>query len=143
MAYATQSDLSPRRISAAELLQLTDDTSSGTVNTQVVSDILDEASGLIDSYCRQRYTIPLQSSLQVKGLCLTIAEYLLYLRRRRVKDDVRQAYEDAVAFLKDVSGGKAALDQPSTAPAQSGAGDVQTTQVTERFSDDNLGGFIH
>lgn len=141
MAYATQTDLSPRRISNAELVQLTDDSNSGQVNAQLVSDILDEASAQIDSYCGQRYAIPLQSSLQVKGLCLTIAEYLLYLRRKRMKADVRQAFEDALVFLKDVSSGKARLDQPVTAQPQLGTGDVQVTQAAERFSDDNLSGY--
>ena len=142
MSYAVQSDLSPRRISNAELIQLTDDTNSGAVNAQLVTDVLDEASALIDSYCRVRYTVPLQASSQVKGLCLTIGEYLLYLRRKRMKPDVRQAYEDALAFLKDVSTSKAGLDQPATATPQTSGGDVQVTQVQERFSEDSLAGFL-
>ncbi|HKV94887.1 MAG TPA: DUF1320 domain-containing protein [Candidatus Angelobacter sp.] len=142
MGYATQADLSPRRISNAELLQLTDDTNSGVVNAALVSDILDEASATIDSYCGQRYGVPLQSSLQVKGLCLTITEYLLYLRRKRMKADVRQSYEDALAFLKDVSIGKARLDQPAAAAAQTSAGDVQVTAKPEKFSDANLSAFV-
>jgi phage gp36-like protein len=129
-------------MSNAELVQLTDDTNSGAVNAPLVVDILDEASALIDSYCSVRYNIPLQSSSQVKGLCLTIAEYLLYLRRKRMKADVRQAYEDALAFLKDVSTSKAGLDQPVAATPQSGGGDVQVTQIQERFSEQSLGGFL-
>jgi phage gp36-like protein len=142
MPYAVQADLSPRRISNSELIQLTDDTNSGAVNAQLVTDILDEASALIDSYVRVRYNLPLQASSQVKGLCLTIGEYLLYLRRKRVKTDVRQAYVDALAFLKDVSTSKAGLDQPVSATPQSGGGDVQVTQIQERFSEGSLGGFL-
>ncbi len=142
MAYATQNDLSPRRISAAELLQLTDDTNSGVVNAQLVTDILDESSALIDSYVGQRYTVPLQPSSQVKGLCLTLGEYYLYLRRKRMKEDVRQSYEDALSFLRDVSSGKARLDQPSAALPQTGSGEVLTTKKDEKFSDTNLSGFV-
>jgi phage gp36-like protein len=142
LAYAVQNDLSPRRISNAELIQLTDDTNSGAVNAQLVSDILDEASAVVDSYAGQRYGVPLQTSLQVKGLTLTIAEYLLYLRRKRMKEDVRQAYEDAISFLRDVSSGKARLDQPAAATQQSGAGDVQTTTKPEKFSDQNLAAYV-
>jgi phage gp36-like protein len=142
MSYAVKADLSPRRISASELVQLTDDTNSGSTNDQVITDVLTEASALIESYCRVRYTVPLQASDQVKGLCLTLAEYYLYLRRKRVKDDVRQSYEDAIAFLKDVSSGKAGLDQPATATPQTSGGDVQVTSVEERFSDDNLSGYV-
>jgi len=142
LAYATQNDLSPRRISAAELLQLTDDTNSGVVNAQLVTDILDESSALIDSYVGQRYTVPLQPSSQVKGLCLTLGEYYLYLRRKRMKEDVRQSYEDALSFLRDVSSGKARLDQPSAALPQTGSGEVLTTKKDEKFSDTNLSGFV-
>lgn len=141
MGYAQQSDLSPTRITNAELVQLTDDTNSGQVNAAVVSTVLNGASALIDSYCGQRYTLPLQPTLQLTELCLDIAEYKLYLRRKRMKPDVRQAYEDALAFLKDVSAGKARLDQPATQLPQAGAGDVQITAIEERFSDDNLAGF--
>jgi phage gp36-like protein len=112
------------------------------VNAQVVTDVLTEASGKIDSYCRMRYSVPLQASEQIKGLTLDIAEYLLFARKRRVPDDVRQRYDDAIAFLKDVSAGRAALDQPATATQQSGGGPVVTTQVAEKFSDDNLKGFV-
>ncbi|HLJ89570.1 MAG TPA: DUF1320 domain-containing protein [Candidatus Angelobacter sp.] len=142
MAYATQDDLSPRRITALELVQLTDDTNSGKVNTVMVSDILNESSALIDSYCRQRYTIPLQASNQVKGLTLTIAEWFLYQRRKKMKKDVSEAYDYAVQFLRDVASGKASLDQPVAAAPQSGAGDVRPTQTVERFSDDNLAGYV-
>ena len=142
MSYAVQVDLSPRRISNSELVQLTDDTNSGQVNAQLVTDILDEASATVDSYCGQRYAVPLQASSQVKGLVLTIAEYLLYLRRKRMKVDVRQAWEDAMKFLGDVSSGKARLDQPIAATPQIGAGDVQVTAIPQRFSGSNLSGYI-
>jgi phage gp36-like protein len=142
LPYAVQADLTPRRLTAAELGQLTDDVRGTEINAQVVTDILTEASGKIDSYCRMRYNVPLQPSEQVKGLTLDIAEFLLFSRRRRVTDDVRQRYDDAIGFLKDVSAGRAALDQAATAIAQSGGGPVVVTQVEEKFSDDNLEGFI-
>jgi phage gp36-like protein len=142
MPYATQADLSPRRLTAAELAQLTDDVRGTEINAVVVTQVLTEASGKIDSYCRLRYSVPLQGSEQVKGLALDIAEFLLFARKRRVPDDVRLRYEDAIAFLKDLSSGKAALDQAATAVDQTGGGPVVVTQVEEKFSDDNLKGFI-
>jgi phage gp36-like protein len=142
LAYAVQADLTPRRLTAAELAQLTDDVRGTEVNAQVVTDVLTEASGKVDSYCRLRYNVPLQASEQIKGLTLDIAEYLLFARKRRIPDDVRQRYEDAIAFLKDVSAGRAGLDQPAAATQQSGGGPVVVTQVEEKFSDDNLKGFV-
>ena len=50
MAYAHQSDLCPLRLTQTELVQLTCDDSSNTVNTAVVNAVLEEASGTVDSY---------------------------------------------------------------------------------------------
>jgi phage gp36-like protein len=143
MAYAVQADLVPRRITNAEAIELTNDTVGGNaIVAQVITDVLAEASALIDSYCRERYTVPLQASDQVKGLCISIATYLLFLRRRRVTDDIQKLYDNAIAFLKDVAGGKAGLDQPTGSPAQTSSGPAVVTELEERFSDENLGGFI-
>ena len=144
MAYATQNDLIPRRLTEANVLQLTDDSNAGTINTQLVTDVLTEASGKVDSYCRMRYATPLQASEEVKGLTLDIAVYLLFLRRGRVNDERKLAYDNAIAFLVNVSTGKATLDQPVNATPQSAAptGGALATSVEEKFNDDNLEGYI-
>jgi phage gp36-like protein len=59
-----------------------------------------------------------------------------------VPQDVKDRYDEAIAFLKDVAAGKAALDQPTGATAQSAAGGVVETQIEEKFSDGNIGGFV-
>ena len=121
MAYAAQSDLTPLRLTQAELVQLTCDDPSGEVNVAVVSAALEEASGIVDSYCRARYTTPLQADDDVKGKTIDIAMWLLFRRRRNAKNKeiIRQGYEDAIAFLKDVAAARASLDQPVGATAQS------------------------
>jgi phage gp36-like protein len=147
MAYAVQSDLVPLRLTLAELVQLTDDDNSGQVNTDTVSAALEEASGRVDSYCRGRYATPLQVGDDVKGMTLDIGLYLLFSRRRNAKmtETIRQRYEDAIAFLKDIAAAKASLDQPVTqvSPQTSTAG----PQISERdrhlrFSNHKLEGYI-
>jgi phage gp36-like protein len=142
MPYAVQADLVPRRLTQNVLIQLTDDASSGEANAQIVTDVLLEASATIDSYARLRYAIPLKQSDQVKGLCLDIAVYLLYSRRARMAETVQKRYDDAISFLKDIAVGKAALDQPAAATPQTGGGGSLATSKEEKFSDDNLAGFI-
>jgi phage gp36-like protein len=82
MAYAAQSDLVPLRITQTELVQLTCDDASATVNAAVVTGVLEEASGTVDSYCRSRYVTPLQQSDMVKARTLDIAVYLLFCSPR-------------------------------------------------------------
>jgi phage gp36-like protein len=146
MAYAAQSDLTPLRLTAAELVQLTCDDNSATVNAATVSAALEEASGMVDSYCRARYQTPLQPDDDIKGKTLDIAVYLLFKRRRNAKPNeiIRQNYEDAIAFLKDVSMGKASLDQPiGDTPQTSLAGPtISHGDRHLKFSDRNMEGFV-
>lgn len=144
MAYAAQSDLVPLRMTQNDLIQLTDDGNTGTVAAAVVTAALEEASGKVDSYCRGRYATPLQQSDDVKGLTLDIATYLLFSRRREmtVGETVRQRYEDAISFLKDISTNKAQLDQPSGATPQTS---LQGPTIGDRphvFSRHKTEGFI-
>jgi phage gp36-like protein len=134
MAYAVQADLVPRRLSNKELAQLTSDNGADVVVPAVVTDILAEASGTIDSYCSERYAVPLQSSEQIKGIALDIAVYKLFSRKRRNTDEIDKAYDRAIQFLRDVAAGKASLDQPTGASAQTSSGEAVPTQKEERFS---------
>lgn len=146
MAYALQSDLTPLRLTEAELVQLTCDDDTATINAATVSSALEEASGVVDSYCRGRYQTPLQADDDVKGKTLDIALWLLFRRRRNAKNGeiIRQGYEDAIAFLKDVAAGKATLDQPIGDVAQTGTGGPQISCRDHklRFKNHHLEGFV-
>ncbi len=121
MAYAAQADLVPARLSQQELIELTDDANEGIVNATVVTAILDRASSVLDSYARGRHDLPLIVSEQVKGLTLDIAVFFLFERRRRVQEEVAASYDRAISFLRDVSNGKASLDQPTKTQTSYGA----------------------
>lgn len=147
MAYATQDDLVPLRLTQQDLIDLTDDDNTGQVNAAVVSAALDEASGKVDSYCRARYVTPLQQSQDVTSLTLDIAMYLLFSRRRetRMNETVQERFQQALAFLKDISTAKASLDQPATAtaPQSSLAGpEISEKDGCLRFSDSQIEGFV-
>jgi phage gp36-like protein len=144
VAYATQDDLVPLRLTQKDLIELTDDSDSGRVNAVIVTAALEEASGRVESYCRQRYITPLQQSDDVKALTLDIAVYLLFSRRRetRVGETVQQRFDQAIAFLRDIAAGKASLDQPATAlQPQQASGEAVVTRKHERFSDRNIDGY--
>src|SRR6266702_4032598 len=137
MAYATQDDLVPLRLSQKELIQLTDDDNTGAVNTNIVTAALSEASGRVESFCRQRYQTPLQASEDVKGLTLDIAIYLLFTRKRtglQPNQIIRDRFEDALDFLSKIASGKASLDQPQNATApQSASGNTIATSIPQAF----------
>lgn len=153
MAYATQGDLVPLRLTQKDLTELTVDNPSGDPATDaattasITSAALSEASGRVDSYCRARYATPLQQSEDVKSLTLDIAIYLLFSRRRetRMSETVQERFQQAMAFLKDISTAKASLDQPATAtaPQSSLAGpEISDKDRNLRFSDCQIEGFV-
>jgi phage gp36-like protein len=145
MAYATQDDLL-QSMTMQELIQITDDNRPPTeVNATVVTGALADASAFVDSYCRSRYVTPLQASQDVTRITRDVAIYYLYKRRpQKMTDNVRLLFSDAQSLLKDVSVGKASLDQPvgSISPQVSGAGPVLPRCRDERFNEHNLKGFI-
>jgi len=140
MPYATQADLL-NQITQAELVQLTDDTGSGSVDTAKVDAALNAASATIDAYAGARYTLPLQSSEKLKQLAVDLAIYELEKRRRRVRDVTLAARDAALSFLRDLAARRAVLDQPTGASAQQTEADVKKTEQERVFSDENLEGF--
>lgn len=116
------------------------------VNTSIVNAALEEASGRVDSYCRARYATPLQQSDDVTSLTVDIAVYLLFSRRRetRMNETVQERYQQAMAFLKDISSSKASLDQPATATPQTSLAGPKISEKDRhlRFRDRDIEGFV-
>lgn len=142
MPYATQDDLAPQRLDIQQLVQLTTEAGAIQPNASVVDAALEKASAVVDSYCGQRYTLPLNQSNLAKELTADIAVYRLYQRRGQVKEGSAQAlaYRDAIAMLKDISNGKASLDVAPTAQPQQSSGAVIVTQIPQVFDHPNDSG---
>jgi phage gp36-like protein len=164
MAYATQADLVPARLSLGDLIELTSD--AGNLNIAalqaafvdpstttdpnilailtVVQAALDKASATVDAYCGQRYQTPLQLSVLVVEITVDLALFELAKRRRdtRPNETWTEAKDMAMKLLADVSNGRASLDQPVNATApQTSSADVTVTHERQRFDDRNLRGF--
>jgi phage gp36-like protein len=137
--YATLDDmLIP--VASAELVQVTDDARTGTVNEDRVDWALDAASREIDAYIAVRYGLPLAETPEVlKAYCIAIARYKLHERKATIPDSVKLGYDNATRALRDLAAGKAVLDIAGVeAPA---APNVILTGGAERvFSRDSLRG---
>lgn len=140
MPYCTEADLL-NQLTQAELVQLTDDAGTGSVDSAKVDAALAAASATIDAYAGARYTLPLQTSEKVKQLCVDLAIYELEKRRRRVREATLAARDAALSFLRDLARGRAVLDQPTGAQPQASEADVKKTEQERAFSDEKLEGF--
>lgn len=125
MPYATATDLTDR-YGASALVLAADRDGDGVADTAAVDRALADATGEVDSYIAARYPVPLAAPLpsRVVQVTVDIAFYRLCREAGSYTEEIRQRYDDALAWLRDVARGIATLGQPAEAPAAS-AGDVQ------------------
>ena len=129
MVYSVKTDIQ-KEISDAELIGLTDDAGAGTMDDAKITAAIARADAIIDSYCGQVETVPFTAVPEIiKQHSITIAIYFLFARRSAVPEVRRKNYEDAIAHLKDIATGKAALP-PITAD------EVEENVSTDRTIDD-------
>lgn len=82
----------------------------GKVDADALQDALDKASSLIDSYIGFRYDVPVTPIPDILKQCaIDIAVYKSSPGRLARTKDKRDRYDDCIAWLKDVSNGKAAI----------------------------------
>lgn len=99
--YATRDDLVANftELAISELESMHLDPSIATTKA------LTSASGKMDSYLSIRYRTPLTKTDNLNLVCCNIARYLLYMNDATGEPEDR--YKEEIAWLKDVSAGKA------------------------------------
>lgn len=141
MSYATQQDMITR-FGEEELVTLTNSAPNAeSIDEDVLALALTDADAEINSYIGGRYKLPLATTPSVLVLrACDIARKRLY--RERLTETVKDAYDEAVAWLLLVSRGAVVLDL--------GANE-QPTQPTDlalvdapgrHFTADSLKGFV-
>ena len=152
MPYAQPSDMIARYPNR-DLVQLTnDDPAVTTVNTDVLAQVLGDASAEIDGYLESRFALPLSDPPAVlPRLTCDIAMYRLQaLRPLHDLAEARRRYEDAVALLTKVAKGEVTLGLSADnqePPESEGAvvmqagGDQKGATAPRVFKRGNLTGF--
>ena len=134
MAYATQADM-VKRFGEPELLHLTDAGRTGSIDANIMTMALDDATSEVESYLSgvlsEALTAP--PAIIISVTC-DIARYRLYAGIGGQTEQVKERYDDAVRWLRDVAAGKAKLGIASTTtPATSG---IACSARTFQFDDD-------
>jgi phage gp36-like protein len=106
VAYATQADIDGA-FGVDELRQIAPDGSGGVDNLRVTA-AADRAAALADGYLSTRYVTPIAApGADLIGATADIARFYLY--DDQATEEVRKRRDDAVAWLRDVSTGKAGI----------------------------------
>lgn len=111
--YASSAQIE-ERIGTALLKELTDDTDSGSIDADKVTEALEGASGLMDSYIGLVWSLPLSlTDTHTTGIletvCLNLASLTLFRRRPPVPNEIERAHGDATNWLRSVARGGAQL----------------------------------
>lgn len=132
MAYTTQQDMIDR-FGQQELIQLTDRSNTGAIDSVVLGRAMDDADAEIDGYLAVRYTLPLASPPTVLvRIASDIARYHLY--DDVVPDQPKERYENAIRFLRAIADGKVDIG----VPAQEEEGGVKHSGPDRVFTDETL-----
>lgn len=140
MAYLNQSDL-VEKISEATLIQLTDTTASGQIDSALVDSAIADAGALVDSMISPVYKVPLETVPRViVGHAATIAIYKLHLFRSVDPGVWKDEYVRTLAFLQSVVEGKATLEGalPEPAPADDLSKNLYFESQERKFSRSKL-----
>lgn len=140
MSYATLADLI-ERAGQAEILQIADRDRDGTPDPAVIAAALKDADNLVNGYIGVKYALPLPA---VPDLVCTwsvkIARY--FLHHNGAPEHVADDYREAVAALKDVARGLAALPvAPGATPPAQAEGQVMAEHPPQVFTRKKLRGW--
>ena len=139
MAYATRQTLEDA-FGALEIVQIADRDGDGEPDAEFVLSALARTDGLIDGYLAGRYVLPLATVPKVLNtVACDIARYFLY--EDAAPERVRQAYDDALRWLRDVAAGKFLLPMDPLADGPLAPGPPAYSAPPRVFSAETLARF--
>lgn len=143
MPYTTYDEML-LRYGKTKLQQLTDREQPllGEPVVSVIEDAIQAAAELIDGYAAAKYRVPLSPvPAPVRVWCQDIAFYRLHSSLGSVPEDVRLAFEDAIAALKDMARGLIAFQVEGKPSENAPGGGVQLESPGRIFGPQSLKGF--
>ena len=106
----------------------------GRVDEARVDEALAAATAEIDSYVAVRHTLPLSDAPAVlRQHCVDMAVYKMSAGSDTLTEEIKDRYRASVAWLKDLSMGRATLGTPAK-PGQTSARPVVRTGPPRRFT---------
>jgi len=124
--YATLTDM-VQRFGESELLHLTDPTGSGEVDEALLDLALTDACGEVDSYIASVLIDPVSvAPPRLVSVTCDIARYRLYALAGGEPEQIKDRYDSAVRWLKDVAKGAASL---GLTPAEGGTAPVISSGI--------------
>lgn len=139
MSYASLEDL-VERAGETEILQIADRDGNAVADPDVIDAALVHADNIVNGFVGVRYDLPfVQVPDLVRTWATSIARY--YLHRDGAPEQVRDDHKEALAALKDVSGGRMSLPDATGQTAQAIQGVHMAIHPDEVFTRQKLAGY--
>lgn len=138
--YCTLTDITGA-IPADDLIELTDDASTGAVNQAVIDLAIADAGELLDGYLRGRYSLPLVPAPGLlKTLAVDVAVWRIYSRRVRLAlpEAIDARYKNAIKLLEQIQSGKINLGIGAIVTPQPASSGPQFSAPDRVFTRDTL-----
>lgn len=140
MAYITQ-EILEKYIPREEIVRLTDDENTGSVNNDRLTEAINIASNEFENYVRDIYDVgsfPGQLPDQINQLICDITIYHLYKRRYRLEmpESIVNIYNMAISQLNRIAKGELQVNLPKKTTA--GFIKINKTEDDRIFSKDTL-----
>jgi len=141
MAYCDLTDIQKYK-DPAVYVQITNDLDGDTVDNDIIDEIVDKSANIIDSYIGGRYPLPLEVIPKIiRNIAIDLTVKFLYDRRLGEKDEIiEEAYENAIALLKDIRDGKLFIPELETTQEKL-VGGYAVKQNNRIFTDEVLESF--
>lgn len=126
MPYASGADML-LRFGETELRQLSDigTPRTGSINDELISRVLADASAWIDGYLVGRYPLPITDAGALVILSMHCCNEARFLLMTSSADEAAvKAHEERAAFFMAIAKGTVSLLAPSAVPAAQGVGQV-------------------
>jgi phage gp36-like protein len=139
--YITQADL-VERFGTAQIMELSDRDNTGSIDAGRVAQAISDTCARIDGYLGARYTLPLTTlPAAIPPLACDLCRYIL---AERPTDEMRDRYQDAIAWFGKVAEGKfgLGLDQTGQEPPAAPTGVPQFTTAPRYLTRENLYDFV-
>lgn len=136
--YITAADL---KLATDEqyLIDVADDNEDGVADENVIANAVENACSIVDGYVQLSPGLPITTITGLlKNLALTIAIYLLTLRRRVMHAALRDAYNDAITQLIKISNGEVGIGDPTKKASIRNALSANKTEDDMKWSESYL-----
>lgn len=124
-----------------QLIELTDDAQTGSVDEEVANDAIEQADSHIDVYMRGRYPADIGTGVPefIRDLSTKLAAYNLFRRALAltVPDPVMVDYKSSLQMLKDIQSGKISPFPKAKEPSVIRTNKTASSKVYSNSSWDN------